>query len=167
MGSEIHLLMVKIFNRRIKKETIKHFCFQSMLAGIVFYLGLNLLPFLADEFILVAATGSTAFIVFAMPSDKTADPRRVIGSHAVCGIIGFAFYATYPAIFSFEIAISLALTVSILAMVSLWLEHPPAAGTVLFFVIDAEPAAFVSLLLLITIMALLSHVFHPYLYDLV
>ncbi len=159
--------MVKIFNRRIKTETLKHFVFQSILTGLVFYLGLNLLPILAEEFVLVAAAGSSAFVVFAMPSNKTADPRRVIGSHAVCGIIGFAFYATYPAVFSFEIAISLALTVSIIAMVSLWLEHPPAAGTVLFFVIDADPAAFVSLLLLITIMALLSHVFHPYLYDLV
>ncbi len=159
--------MVKIFNRRIKKETIKHFCFQSILAGLVFYLGLGLLPFLAEEFVLVAAAGSTAFIVFAMPSSKTADPRRVIGSHFVCGMIGFAFYATYPVFFSFEIAVSIALTVSILAMVSLWLEHPPAAGTVLFFVIDAEPAAFISLLLLITIMGLLSHIFHPYLYDLV
>jgi len=159
--------MVKIFNRRIKKETIKHFGFQSILAGLVFYLGLSLLPFLADEFVLVAAAGASAFIVFAMPTSKTADPRRVIGSHFVCGLIGFAFYSTYPALLSFELAISLALTVSILTMVSLWLEHPPAAGTVLFFVIDAEPGAFVSLLLLITIMALLSHVFHPYLYDLV
>ena len=159
--------MVKIFNKRIKKETIKHFSFQSILAGLVFYIGLKLLPFLAEEFVLVAAAGSTAFIVFAMPSNKTADPRRVIGSHFVCGIIGFAFYATYPAVFSLEIAVSLALTVSILAMVSLWLEHPPAGGTVLFFVVDAEPAAFVSLLLLVSIMALMRHVLQPHLYDLV
>ncbi|MBS3790623.1 MAG: HPP family protein [Candidatus Thermoplasmatota archaeon] len=159
--------MVKIFNRRIKKETIKHFGFQSILAGIIFYLGLNLLPILADEFVLVAAAGSSAFVVFAMPSSKTADPRRVIGSHFVCGLIGFAFHFTHPNFLSFEVAVSVALIVSILVMVSLWLEHPPAGGTVIFFVINAQPAAFISLLLLVTILALFSHIFEPYLYDLV
>ncbi len=159
--------MVKVFNRKIKKETIKHYVFQSILAGMIFYLGLNLLPFIAEEFVLVAAAGSTAFIVFAMPSSKVADPRRVIGSHLFCGVIGFAFYLTYPAYFSFNVAVSLALIVSIFVMVSLWLEHPPAGGTVLFFVVHADLPALISLLLLVTIMALLSHVFNPYLYDLV
>ncbi len=158
--------MVRILNRRIKKETIKHYGFQSILAGVVFFIGLNLLPFLAEEFVLVAAAGSTAFIVFAKPSSRFADPRRVIGSHFICGLIGFLFYSGYPIYFSFEIAVSLALIASIIVMVSFWIEHPPAAGTALFFVIDAQPMAFISLLLLVNIMALLSYILHPYLYDL-
>ena len=160
------LLMVRIINRKIEKETIKHYGFQSVLAGIIFFLGLKLLPFLAKEFVLVAAAGSTAFIIFAKPSSRFADPRRVIGSHFICGIIGFLFYSGYPVYYSFEVAVSLTLIMAILIMVSFYLEHPPAAGTALFFVIDAQIMAFVSLLLLVNIMALISYVLHPYLYDL-
>jgi len=159
--------MVRILNWRIKRETIIHYGFQSVLAGLVFFVGLKLLPFFADEFVLVAAAGSTAFIVFAKPSSRFADPRRVIGSHFICGIVGFTFYSGYPNYFSFEIAVSLTLIVSLLVMVSFWIEHPPAAGTALFFVINAHPMAFISLLLLVNIMALLSYILRPYLYDLV
>ncbi len=157
--------MVRIFDRKLKKETIKHYLGQSFLAALVLYLGLNL-PLLGDEIILVAAAGSTAFIVFALPNSETAHPRRVIGSHFVCGLIGLAFHTTYPSILSFELAVSIALGVSILAMVSLWLEHPPAGGTVLFFVVNPQPIALVSLLLLVSIMTTLSYLVRPYLYDL-
>ncbi len=157
--------MIRIFDRKLKKETIKNYVFQSFFAAFVLYLGLNL-PLLGDEIVLVAAAGSTAFIVFALPNSETAHPRRVIGSHFVCGLIGLAFHTTYPSILSFELAVSLALGVAILAMVSLWLEHPPAGGTVLFFVVNPQPVALVSLLLLVSIMTTLSYVSRPYLYDL-
>ncbi len=157
--------MIRIFDRKLKKETIKNYVLQSFFAAFVLYLGLNL-PLLGDEIILVAAAGSTAFIVFALPNSETAHPRRVIGSHLACGLIGLAFHTTYPSILSFELAVSLALGVAILAMVSLWLEHPPAGGTVLFFVVNPQPIALVSLLLLVSIMTTLSYVARPYLYDL-
>jgi len=157
--------MVRIFDRKLKKETIKNYVLQSFFAALVLYLGLNL-PLLGDEIVLVAAAGSTAFIVFALPKSETAHPRRVIGSHFVCGLIGLAFHTTYPSILSFELAVSLALGVAILAMVSLWIEHPPAGGTVLFFVVNPQPVALVSLLLLVSIMTTLSYVARPYLYDL-
>ena len=157
--------MVRIFDRKLKKETIKNYVLQSFFAAFVLYLGLNL-PILGDEIVLVAAAGSTAFIVFALPNSETAHPRRVIGSHFVCGLIGLAFHTTYPSILSFELAVSLALGVAILTMVSLWLEHPPAGGTVLFFVVNPQPIALVSLLLLVSIMTTLSYVARPYLYDL-
>ncbi|MBS3782498.1 MAG: HPP family protein [Candidatus Thermoplasmatota archaeon] len=157
--------MVRIFDRKLKKETIKNYLFQSFLAALVLYLGLNL-PLLGEEIVLVAAAGSTAFIVFGMPSSRTANPRRVIGSHLICGLIGLAFHNMYPSILSAELAVSLALGFAILAMVSLWLEHPPAGGTVLFFVLNPEPVALVSLLLLVSFMTTLSYVLRPYLYDL-
>lgn len=158
--------MVKIFDRKLKKKTLKHYIGQSFFAALVLYLGLNL-PMLGGEIILVAAAGSTAFVVFTMPSSKPATPRRVIGSHFVCGLIGFFFHFAHAAFIPFELAVSLALGLSILAMVSLWLEHPPAGGTVIFFVVNAQPVAFLSLLLLITIMATISYIVKPYLYDLV
>ena len=158
--------MVRILNRRIQKKTIKHYILQSILAGTVFFAGLNILPMIAEEVVLVAAVGSTAFIAFAKPSSKAAEPRRIIGSHFICGLIGFALYSGYPGFFSFEIAVTLALILSILVMVSFWIEHPPAAGTALFFVIEPQIVALISLLLLVTIMALISYLFHSYLYDL-
>ncbi|MBS3817550.1 MAG: HPP family protein [Candidatus Thermoplasmatota archaeon] len=158
--------MVRIFDRKLKKDTIKHYVIQSFLGALILFLGLNL-PIFGEEIILVAAAGSTAFVVFAMPESKPSHPRRVIGSHFVCGLIGFAFHSTYPGLFPFEVAVSLALGVAILSMVSLWLEHPPAGGTVIFFVVNAQPTAFVSLLLLVSIMATLSYVVKPYLHDLV
>jgi len=160
--------MVRIFDRKLKKETIKNYVLQSFFAALVLYLGLNL-PLLGDEIVLVAAAGSTAFIVFALPNSETAHPRRVIGSHFVCGLIGLAFHTiqtTFPSILSFELAVSIALGASILAMVSLWLEHPPAGGTVLFFVVNPQPVALVSLLLLVSIMTTISYVIRPYLCDL-
>ncbi|MFW5945357.1 MAG: HPP family protein [Candidatus Natronoplasma sp.] len=158
--------MVRIFDRKLKKETLKHYVGQSFFAAFVLYLGLKL-PLLGEEIILVAAAGSTAFVVFTMPSSKPASPRRVMGSHFVCGLIGFAFHFAYPSLIPFEVAVSLALGLSIFFMVSLWLEHPPAGGTVIFFVVNAQLVAFVSLLLLISIMATISYIARPYLYDLV
>lgn len=158
--------MVRIFDRKLKRETLIHYIIQSFFAAFILYLGLNL-PILGEEIILVAAAGSSAFVVFAMPESKTAHPRRVLGSHFVCGLIGFAFHSAYPAILSFEIAVSLALGLSIMTMVSLWLEHPPAGGTVIFFVVNPYPIAFISLLLLVSIMTTISYVFRPYMRDLV
>lgn len=158
--------MVKIFDRKLKKETLKHYIGQSFFAALVLYMGLTL-PMLGGEIILVAAAGSTAFVVFTMPSSKPASPRRVIGSHFVCGLIGFFFHFAHLSFIPLEIAVSVALGISIFAMVSLWLEHPPAGGTVIFFVVNPQPVAFVSLLLLITIMTTISYVAQPYLQDLV
>ncbi len=158
--------MLRIFDIKLRKETLKNYVGQSFLAALVLYFGLNL-PVLGEEIILVAAAGSSAFVVFAMPSSRTSTPRRVIGSHLICGLIGFAFNFVYPSILPFEIAVSLALGFSILAMVSLWFEHPPAGGTVLYFVVNPQPVAFISLLLLVSIMTTLSYVIHPYLKDLV
>ncbi len=158
--------MVRIFDRKLKKDTILHYVFQPFFAALILYFGLSL-PILGEEIILVAAAGSTAFVVFAMPDSKPAHPRRVIGSHFVCGLIGFAFHSTYPALLPFKVAVSLSLGVAILVMVSLWLEHPPAGGTVIFFVVNPYPVAFVSLLLLVSIMATISYVVKPYFRDLV
>ncbi len=158
--------MFRIFDIKLRKETLKNYVGQSFLAALVLYLGLNL-PILGEEIILVAAAGSSAFVVFAMPSNTTATPRRVIGSHFICGLIGLAFHFLYPAFLPFEIVVSLALGFSILAMVSLWFEHPPAGGTVLYFVVNPQLVAFVSLLLLVSIMTTLSYILRPYLRDLV
>ncbi len=157
--------MVKILDRKLSKETLKHYLGQSVLAAVVLFFGLNL-PFLKD-IVLVAAVGSSAFVVFAMPSSKTSNPRNVIGSHLICGLIGFSFYNLYPTFLPLEAAVSIALGVAMFAMVSLWVEHPPAGGTVIYFVLHPRLEAFVSLLLLASIMATLSYVIRPYLKDLV
>ncbi|MEF8874424.1 MAG: HPP family protein [Candidatus Thermoplasmatota archaeon] len=158
--------MVKIFDRKLKKESIKNYTSQSFLAALMLYLGLRL-PVLGEEIVLVAAIGSTAFVLFAMPKKDITGPRRVLGSHFASGLIGFAFSRTHPTFLSMELAVSLALGVAILMMVSLWLEHPPAGGTVIFFVVNPNLVAFVSLLLLVSFMVTVYQVIRPYLYDLV
>ncbi|MFW6142535.1 MAG: HPP family protein [Candidatus Saliniplasma sp.] len=158
--------MVEVFDRKLKKETIKNYVSQSFLAALMIYIGLRL-PILGEEIVLVAAVGSTAFVLFAMPHNKTARARRALGSHFASGLIGFAFSTLYPSILPFELTVSLALGIAILAMVSMWLEHPPAGGTVIFFVINPNLVAFISLLLLVSFMTTVYTVLRPYLYDLV
>ncbi len=157
--------MVKILDRKLRRETLNHYLGQSFIAALVLFLGLNL-PFL-DDIVLVAAVGSSAFVVFGMPSSKTSNPRNVMGGHLVCGLIGFAFYNLYLTALPLEAAVSIALGVAMLAMVSLWIEHPPAGGTVIYFVLNPRPEAFVSLLLLVSLMTTLSFIIKPYLKDLV
>jgi len=90
---------------------------------------------------IVAALGSSVFIVFAMPKTIAAEPRRLIGGH-ITGIIAglFCYYTCYhsPLLQIFEsegfvryLPAAFAIGLSILLMTILNFEHPPAAGTAL------------------------------------
>jgi CBS-domain-containing membrane protein len=46
-------------------------------------------------FVIVAALGASTFIVFAMPSSATAEPRRLIGEHAVGLFSGALCYLVF------------------------------------------------------------------------
>lgn len=158
--------MVRILDRKLSKGTLTHYIGQSFIAAFILYLSLRL-PVLGEEIVLVAAVGSTAFVVFTMPKSKTSTPRRAFGSHVLCGLIGFGFSSVYPSILSFELAVSFALGIAILSMVSLWFEHPPAGGTVIFFVLNPNVIAFISMLLLVSMLVTISMILRPYLIDLV
>ena len=91
--------------------------------------------------VLIAAIGSTAFVLFISPHGRAAQPWRVIGGHAVAfGVaVPFAFFADGIAggstmtnislLFGFYAALAVGL--AMLAMAVTNTEHPPAAGTAL------------------------------------
>jgi len=157
--------MIEILDEKLDRDTLKHYFIQSSLAALILYISLNL-PFVTSA-VLMAAIGSTAFVVFAMPSSKTARPRNVLGSHLSAGLIGLLFSQISVMFLPELMSVSIALGVSIFVMVTLDVEHPPAGGTVIFLVLTPVVEAFVTLLFLASIMALMSYMLKPYLRDLV
>ncbi|MFO8109140.1 MAG: HPP family protein [Thermoplasmata archaeon] len=156
--------MVHIFDKKLDKKTLKHYLFQSVLATLVLFLCLNV-PFI-DDAVLIAAIGSTTFILFAMPKTLPARPRNVLGGHFVCGLIGIVFSMFNSGFIPNTTMLSLAVGLSILAMVTLAIEHPPAGGTVIALLFSTDYVAFVTLLLLSSIMMLFVHLLKPYMINL-
>ena len=88
--------------------------------------------------ILVAAIGSTAFVLFIMPHSDTAKPRHVLGGHLAALVVGFLMSWVFEAMFEqhlfgnlFALKASLAVGASMFVMAATNSEHPPAAGTAL------------------------------------
>lgn len=79
------------------------------------------------DLFLVAAIGSTAFTVFAIPNHRTARPKNILGGHLICTIGGFGC-SHIP---SYFISGGVAVGLGTLLMVTTDTEHPPAAGTAL------------------------------------
>jgi len=108
----------------------KNYLFQTVLATLVVFVLLLILSL--REAVIIASIGASAFIVFAMPEDLTAKPRRLIGGHIV-GVVSGALFTLVPRVSCTHLAIaaSLAVGLSIFIMVITDTEHPPAAGTAL------------------------------------
>ncbi|MBS3814965.1 MAG: HPP family protein [Hadesarchaea archaeon] len=116
---------MRLLDEKIK-EKWKNYLWQSVGAGASLILVLILFSDVINLFI-VAAAGSTTFIVFALPNQKTARPRNVIGGHAIGVLIGVLCIYISPTYLSGGLAVG----ISTLLMVSTDSEHPPAAGTAL------------------------------------
>ena len=116
--------------RREFKRLWKNYLYQSFLATIVVFIVLLLLNM--EHAVVIASIGATAFIVFTMPRNVTAAPRRVIGGHLI-GLFSGSLCALIPhsSILPSIVVYSLAVGISILLMVALDAEHPPAGGTAL------------------------------------
>ncbi len=108
--------------------------------------------------VIVASIGSSAFIVFAMPNNHTAQSKRVIGGHIIgilCGSL-FSFFpqmAILPSVAVYSIAVGL----SIFLMVTLKLEHPPASGTALGVALNGFSPDVAIAVILSTIVLSVSH----------
>ena len=131
---------MQIFDRKLKKY-FPNYILQSLLATIT----LAIILYFENIFTrtaIIASLGATTFIIFAMPKYATAQPRRVIGGHIICIIVGIlCFYITsltqnreyfFLTQNMLKILIpSLSVGLSIFFMVITNTEHPPAAGTAL------------------------------------
>jgi len=116
--------------RREFRRLWKNYLYQSFLATVVVFVVLFLLNM--EHTVIIASIGATAFIVFTMPRNITAAPRRVIGGHLI-GLFSGSLCALIPhsLVISSILVYSLAVGISIFLMVALDAEHPPASGTAL------------------------------------
>jgi len=120
------------------------------------------------HYVLQSILGATAFIVFTMPDNITAQARNVIGGQLVGLFFGFLFSLFPQPALIYSIALySLAVGASIFTMVVTDTEHPPAAGTALGVAITGISLdVFIAVVMSIILLSLIHRFFKPYLKDL-
>ena len=129
--------MARKFREELRevKAHWKNYVFQSLLATMSLFCVLIFLE--QGEKVIVASLGATAFVVFALPNNLTAQPRNVIGGHIVGLVCGFAGYwllnrLPNPDYFIAEAGVhAITVGLAIFIMVAFDTEHPPAAATAL------------------------------------
>ena len=114
-----------IISRRLRTNWM-NYIWQCAVAGfftfLVFFVFSELIGI-----IVLASIGSTFFTVFALPGNRTAKPRNVIGSHVLCSLIGLACCPIH----SLSLSAGVAVGAAAFLMVITDTEHPPAAGIAL------------------------------------
>lgn len=117
---------------------------------------------------MIAAIGSTAFVLFITPHSETATPRHVLGGHAVAlavGTVAVSFGGEGTVVFALEGA--LAVGVAMFLMAATNTEHAPAAGTALGVVTHGSSWSLVLLLTASVVALVLIHrLLRPWLRDL-
>jgi CBS-domain-containing membrane protein len=135
---------MKLFKLDTKAQTnILPYIWQSFLAFgslliILFSLGI------ISKAAIVAALGSSVFVVFASPHSYAARPQSVIGGHVVgviCGIFCVGVIMPRLGLYlppekSMYVSASLAVGLAMFVMCITNTEHAPAAGTALGMVIN-------------------------------
>ncbi|MFZ9010736.1 MAG: HPP family protein, partial [Anaerohalosphaeraceae bacterium] len=129
--------MRRTFRNEIRevKTHWKNYVFQSLLATVSLFCVLIFLE--QGEEVIVASLGATAFVVFALPNNISAQPRNVIGGDIVgliCGCTGFWILSAMPDsdFFVAEAGVhAFVVGMAMFIMVVTNTEHPPAAGTAL------------------------------------
>jgi len=145
----------------------KNYIFQSFLAALTAFVVLLFLSI--EHAVVIAAIGATAFIVFAMPQNITANSKNIIGGHLIGFLIGsLCALIPQPYLWCSIMAYSLAVGFSIFIMLVIKMGHPPAAATalglaIMGFSLNAAIAVVTSIVLL----SLAHHFLKPYLKNLV
>jgi len=144
----------------------KSYVLQSMLATVAVFIALYFLSM--QHAVIIASLGATAFIVFAMPENITAQTRNAIGGHIVGLFCGFLFsLIPHPAVLSSLLVYSSAVGASIFIMVVTDTEHPPASGTALGVVMTGITLnVLIAVVLSIIILSVIHRLCKPYLKDL-
>jgi len=145
----------------------KQYLIQSSYAAItVFFITI----ILSNNPVVIASIGATAFIVFAMPNNVAAEPKRIIGGHLVGFFVGscFAVFPFMDILFFKAVWFSASVGITILLMVVLDFEHPPAAGTALGMALVGYSSSSASAILIsVVILALIGFFAKPFLRNLV
>lgn len=159
------------------KRNVRPYLFQCFLASVALLLVLWLEGAHLARAVIIAAIGSTTFILFVTPHSRSAVPRRVIGGHLIGLVIGgtlAAFGATeagrrllleVPFLFDVEAALAVGLSAFVMAVTNT--EHAPAAGTALGMVAHDYSWGLVLFVTSSVIMLCLVHtMLRPHLRDL-
>ena len=126
---------------------------------------------------IIATLGSSAFLVFALPSSYSSRPRPLIGGYVVAIIIGAGCYylsslhiLEYLPISLHTIYIifaALAVGLSIFAMVVTDTEHGPAAGMALGLVLNTwDYKTLIFVIFAVITLAVIRHLFRKRMIDL-
>jgi len=145
----------------------KDYVLQSSYASLSVFLISIIIP---ENPVVIASIGATAFIVFALPNNIAARPQCIIGGHLLGFFIGscFAVFPFIDILFFKAIWFALSVGFSILFMVVLDLEHPPAAGTALgMTLVGYSSTSATTIFISVVILAVIGYVAKPYLKDLV
>jgi len=112
------------------KQHWRNYILQSVAAMLTFAVILVCQP----NVIVIASMAATTFIIFAMPTIITAQPRNVIGGQFVgllCGSV--CSFIPHEAIWMKVLVYSFVVGITMFVMVITDTEHPPAAATALGF----------------------------------
>ena len=162
-----------ILNRRLSRirkrfrRLWRNYLYQSFFATVV--VAIVFLVLSVEHAVIISSIGATAFIIFTMPRNLAAKPRRVIGGHAI-GLLAGSLTSLIPhsALVSSVLVYSLAVGLSILLMVALDAEHPPASGTALGTAIaGSSPTLVLAVLTSSILLSVAHHLLKKYLKDLV
>ncbi len=129
-----------------------------------------------------SSLASSAYIVFAMPQSIAARSHRVIGGYVVAIGVGIVFHQILYALFqvfsshfffqehphTFWISASIGVGISMLLMVLLGFQHPPAAGIALVLVLGTHDFKVLTVIIIaVGVLAILRKLLSPYLKNLV
>ncbi len=164
-----------LFDTKFKHNKTRYML-QCLLATVSVLLMLLALDGMSNAAI-IAALGSSSFIVFAMPQAQASRPRFLIGGYVVGVAVGSGCYwlaqipwpdALSPAYAYANVAFgSMAVGLAIFVMVLTNTEHPPAAGVALGLVLGEWSPMTISVILVgITALSILRLLLKPILKNL-
>jgi CBS-domain-containing membrane protein len=160
--------MRKSFKKMVDewKQFWRYYVLQSILATLSVFIVLYFLRL--QHAVIIASIGATAFIVFTMPDNITAQARNVIGGQLVGLLYGFLFsLIPQPALIYSIIVYSLAVGATIFTMVVTDTEHPPAAGTALGVAMTGISLdVFIAVIISIILLSLIHRFFRSHMKDL-
>ncbi|MDR0887798.1 MAG: HPP family protein [Candidatus Methanoplasma sp.] len=122
------------------REFRKNYLLQSLLGAIIVMILVLLADVIVSETV-VASLGASAFIAMAMPRSKLAKPRYFIGGYAcgiLWGIVGNLMLGWFPEL-HMAVAAGVAVGMTMLFMVLLDFEHPPACALALGLMMVPDP----------------------------
>ncbi len=154
------------------KQNKKKYLIQCSLAALAISAILIFLNSLFNAAVL-AAFGATCFIVFAMPHQKTSNPRRLIGGYLVGIAVGVAFASISLIIPNSDSTWVLSLFGALTVAISIFLmtmtntEHPPAAGVALGIALDGfEPLGILVLFCAVCILVIVKYALRKWMINL-